>query len=240
MIIGGLSAYNAVNPQSMPSYGGVKYHNDHLLISSAIINALAVFAIVVGATECRRKGQEFTRPSGSETFYQKIFTMMGLVNPLTSKPDPNKVSCMRRWGIAIMDHGLANSTFSLHVTASTLADLISALISSLASASGPLHFGAQEAGYKTIVGLGGPENVPKLMEKVKRGEHRLHGFGHRTYKGVDPRVSRALLLLKSIRLKKWNGSPPPTIGFRSEDYTPMRISMANFSTLHCKHLPRMT
>lgn len=97
-----------------------------------------------------------------------------------------------------MDHGLANSTFSLHVTASTLAYLIPALISSLASASDPLHFGTQEAGYKTIVGLGGPENVPKLMEKVKRGEHRLHGFGHRTYKGVDPRVSRALLLLKEL------------------------------------------
>jgi len=32
------------------------------------------------------------------------------------------------------------------------------------------------------------ENIPAYLERVKRGEFRLFGFGHRIYKNYDPRA----------------------------------------------------
>jgi citrate synthase len=35
--------------------------------------------------------------------------------------------------------------------------------------------------------IGKPENVAAFVERVKKGEGRLMGFGHRVYKNYDPR-----------------------------------------------------
>jgi citrate synthase len=37
--------------------------------------------------------------------------------------------------------------------------------------------------------IGSVDNVPAYIERVKRGEIRLMGFGHRIYKNFDPRAS---------------------------------------------------
>ncbi len=36
--------------------------------------------------------------------------------------------------------------------------------------------------------IGSKENVPAMVKKVKAGEGRLMGFGHRVYKNYDPRA----------------------------------------------------
>jgi citrate synthase len=36
--------------------------------------------------------------------------------------------------------------------------------------------------------IGDVKNVPAFIEKVKKGEGRLMGFGHRVYKNYDPRA----------------------------------------------------
>ena len=36
--------------------------------------------------------------------------------------------------------------------------------------------------------IGNVKNVPAFIEKVKKGEGRLMGFGHRVYKNYDPRA----------------------------------------------------
>ena len=53
---------------------------------------------------------------------------------------------------------------------------------------GPLHGGANEAVLRMLKEIGTIENIPAFIKKVKAGEGRLMGFGHRVYKSYDPRA----------------------------------------------------
>ncbi len=54
---------------------------------------------------------------------------------------------------------------------------------------GPLHGGANEAVLKMLTEIGSIEHVPAFIKRVKGGEGRLMGFGHRVYKSYDPRAT---------------------------------------------------
>ena len=53
---------------------------------------------------------------------------------------------------------------------------------------GPLHGGANEEVLRMLRGIGSKDNIPAYIERVKHGEFRLMGFGHRIYKNYDPRA----------------------------------------------------
>src|SRR5437879_13792916 len=53
---------------------------------------------------------------------------------------------------------------------------------------GPLHGGANEEVLRMLRGIGSKDNIPAYIERVKSGEFRLMGFGHRVYKNYDPRA----------------------------------------------------
>ena len=42
-----------------------------------------------------------------------------------------------------------------------------------------------------------PENIPALIESVKRGEARLFGYGHRLYETEDPRLRFSKQILQN-------------------------------------------
>lgn len=86
------------------------------------------------------------------------------------------------------EHELNASTFAARLTASTLAHLHAAIASAMAALSGPLHGGANERVIQTLLVLKEVSAVaPYLKETLARGE-RVMGFGHRVYKGEDPRA----------------------------------------------------
>jgi citrate synthase len=57
-----------------------------------------------------------------------------------------------------------------------------------AGLSGPLHGGANEQVLKMLDEIGSKDRVPAYIEKVKAGQFKLMGFGHRIYKNYDPRA----------------------------------------------------
>jgi citrate synthase len=64
-----------------------------------------------------------------------------------------------------------------------------ALAGAAAALYGPLHGGANEAVLRMLREIGSVDNIPDFIERVKGGEGRLMGFGHRVYKNYDPRAS---------------------------------------------------
>ena len=54
---------------------------------------------------------------------------------------------------------------------------------------GPRHGGANEAVLRMLERIGSIDNVPEFIKRVKEGEERLMGFGHRVYKNFDPRAT---------------------------------------------------
>jgi citrate synthase len=51
-----------------------------------------------------------------------------------------------------------------------------------------LHGGANEQVLRMLAEIGSKERVPEYIKRVKAGEVRLMGFGHRVYKNYDPRA----------------------------------------------------
>lgn len=67
-------------------------------------------------------------------------------------------------------------------------DPYSAIAAATAALYGPLHGGANEEVLRMLLEIGSVNNVPSYIKRVKAGETKLMGFGHRVYKNYDPRA----------------------------------------------------
>jgi len=87
------------------------------------------------------------------------------------------------------DHGLNASTFSAMVTASTLADVHSAVTSAIGTLSGGLHGGANQNVMRMLKEVDAAEKDPVdwVIQALDEGR-RVPGFGHRVYDVKDPRA----------------------------------------------------
>lgn len=86
------------------------------------------------------------------------------------------------------DHEQNCGTNAMRAIGSSHVDPYSAMAGAAAALYGPLHGGANEEVLRMLMTIGKKENVPAFVEKVKKGEGRLMGFGHRVYKNYDPRA----------------------------------------------------
>jgi citrate synthase len=86
------------------------------------------------------------------------------------------------------DHEQNCSTSAVRAVGSSHVDPFSAVSAGIAALYGPLHGGANEAVLRMLDEIGDQSRIPAFIEKVKRGEGRLMGFGHRVYKSYDPRA----------------------------------------------------
>jgi citrate synthase len=86
------------------------------------------------------------------------------------------------------DHEQNCSTSAVRSVGSSHVDPFSAISAGIAALYGPLHGGANEAVLEMLGEIADKKNIPGFIEKVKKGEGRLMGFGHRVYKSYDPRA----------------------------------------------------
>jgi citrate synthase len=86
------------------------------------------------------------------------------------------------------DHEFNASTFAARVTAATLSDLHSAIVSGIATLKGPLHGGANEQVMHMVEQIGSPDRAEAWIRKALADKVRISGFGHRVYRTEDPRA----------------------------------------------------
>jgi len=104
------------------------------------------------------------------------------------KPTDEDTALLDTLLILQAEHGLPASTFAALVTASTMADLYSSLVSGLLALRGPLHVGASEGAHRQLLEIGSPERVEEWFSKAMAEKRRIMGFGHRVYRTYDPRA----------------------------------------------------
>ncbi len=103
------------------------------------------------------------------------------------RPGRQRVWALERYLISTIDHGFNSSTFTARVIASTGADLGAAVVGAMGALSGPLHGGAPARVLEMLDDIGSPDRAEAwVRDTVGRGG-RIMGFGHRVYKGKDPR-----------------------------------------------------
>ncbi|OQE36827.1 hypothetical protein PENCOP_c011G03351 [Penicillium coprophilum] len=199
LILAGLSAYLACMPGVIPATTNATiYQTDIKQADQIVLQTVAAYAVIFGAVRSHRLGIPWKCPSLHQNYYENLFMMAGLVDPETNHPDPIHVSCFRRFGNLNAEHGMALTVFSALVTASSLTDPVSCLIAAVTAAHGPLHFGATESAQRALHDLGDLNNVSAFIEEIKSGKRKLFGYGHRTYKGMDPRVRPIQSILKDL------------------------------------------
>ncbi|HEU4687616.1 MAG TPA: citrate/2-methylcitrate synthase, partial [Vicinamibacterales bacterium] len=86
------------------------------------------------------------------------------------------------------DHEQNCSTSAMRGIGSSHVDPYSAMAGAAAALYGPLHGGANEAVLRMLNEIGSVQKIPDFIKRVKAGEGRLMGFGHRVYKSYDPRA----------------------------------------------------
>lgn len=86
------------------------------------------------------------------------------------------------------DHEQNCSTNAMRSIGSSDVDPFSATAGAIAALYGPLHGGANEEVLQMLKNIGSKKNIPDFIKKVKSGEGKLMGFGHRVYKNYDPRA----------------------------------------------------
>lgn len=104
------------------------------------------------------------------------------------KPMDQETNLMDVDFIIHSEHGSNASAFAARVTASTMSDLHSAVVTGVGTLKGPLHGGAAESVMKMAQDIGDPANAENYARTtIEKGE-RIMGFGHRVYRAEDPRA----------------------------------------------------
>ena len=135
------------------------------------------------------KGEPFMYPRNDFSYAENFLYMM-FATPADKdyKVDPVLVKAMDKIFTLHADHEQNASTSTVRLTASTGANPYACIAAGIVALWGPSHGGANEAVLKMLDEIGTVENVDEFMEKVKRKEVKLMGFGHRVYKNFDPRA----------------------------------------------------
>ncbi|SJM36350.1 Citrate synthase [Psychrobacter pasteurii] len=135
------------------------------------------------------KGEPFMYPRNDFSYAENFLYMM-FATPADKdyKVDPVLVRAMDKIFTLHADHEQNASTSTVRLTASTGANPYACIAAGIVALWGPSHGGANEAVLQMLDEIGTVENVDEFMEKVKRKEVKLMGFGHRVYKNFDPRA----------------------------------------------------
>jgi citrate synthase len=135
-----------------------------------------------------RIGRHINYPRNNLDYTSNFFYMLDFMNQPIYEVNDVIAKALDILFILHADHEQNCSTSVMRSIGSSGVDPFSALAGASSALYGPLHGGANEKALRMLKQIGDPDNVDKYVEKVKLGEVRLMGFGHRVYKNYDPRA----------------------------------------------------
>src|SRR5687767_2408304 len=133
-------------------------------------------------------GRPYVYPDNDLSFTGNFLNMLFKMTELKYTPNPALERALDVLFILHADHEQNCSTSTMRNIGSSHVDPYSALAGAAAALYGPLHGGANEAVLRMLKEIGSTDNIPSFIKRVKAGDGRLMGFGHRVYKSYDPRA----------------------------------------------------
>jgi citrate synthase len=133
-------------------------------------------------------GMPYGYPDNDLSYAGNFLNMMFKGTEVRYKPNPMLEKALDVLFILHADHEQNCSTSAMRGVGSSHSDPYSSMAAAAAALYGPLHGGANEEVLRMLREIGSRDRVPAYIERVKRGEVKLMGFGHRIYKNYDPRA----------------------------------------------------
>ena len=134
------------------------------------------------------RGLPYVYPDNDLSYAGNFLNLLWKMSEPRYSPDPILEHALDVLFILHADHEQNCSTNAMRAVGSSRVDPYSAAAAAVAALYGPLHGGANEQVLHMLREIGSVDQVPAYVERVKRGEFRLMGFGHRVYKNYDPRA----------------------------------------------------
>lgn len=181
MFISSVAALSTYYPEAS------KIHDPEIRMRQ-IIRLIAKVPTIAAFSYRHMRGLPYVYPDNELSYTGNFFRMLDMMTQYKYEPDPVKARALDVLFILHADHEQNCGTNAMRAIGSSLVDPYSAMAGAAAALFGPLHGGANEEVLKMLTQIGSLKNVPAFIEKVKKGEGRLMGFGHRVYKNYDPRA----------------------------------------------------
>ena len=134
-------------------------------------------------------GLPYVYPDNELSYAGNFLSMMFKMTEAKYEPNPAIEKAIDVLFILHADHEQNCSASAMRNVASSHPDPYSAAAAAIAALYGPLHGGANEAVLEMLADIGSIDKIPQYIERAKKGEFRLMGFGHRVYKAYDPRAA---------------------------------------------------
>ena len=162
--------------------------NDPVIRKKQILRLIGKVPTIAAFSYRHIKGMPYVYPNNELSFIQNFLNMMYSIGSSKYAVHPIFEKALNILFILHADHEQNCSTSSMRNVGSSHVDPYSATAAAAAALYGPLHGGANEAVLRMLDVIGDIKHVPEFINKVKSGEGKLMGFGHRVYKNYDPRA----------------------------------------------------
>lgn len=182
ILISAIAALSTFHPEA-------KNFNDPEVRQKQIWRILGKLPTIAAFAYRVRIGRPFNYPNSTLGYTGNFLYMLDYMHQQRYEVNPVLARALDVLFILHADHEQNCSTSAMRGIGSSQVDPYSAMAGAAAALYGPLHGGANEAVLRMLNQIGSVANIPAYIERVKKGEMRLMGFGHRVYKNYDPRAS---------------------------------------------------
>jgi citrate synthase len=149
---------------------------------------IAKVPTIAAYTYRHNRGLRYIYPLNDLGYTGNFLNMMFKITDAKYTPNPTLERALDVLFILHADHEQNCSTNAMRAIGSSCVDPYSAMAGAAAALYGPLHGGANEEVLKMLSRIDNTRNIPEFIQRVKNGEGKLMGFGHRVYKNYDPRA----------------------------------------------------
>ena len=181
MMLGTVGALSTFYPESKDIFNK---ENQALQIRRLI----AKVPTIAGFSYRHIMGLPYVYPDNDLSYAGNFLNMMFRMAESKYKPNKAIEKAIDVLFILHADHEQNCSASAMRSVGSSQPDPYSTTAASIAALYGPLHGGANEAVLDMLAEIGDVKQIPKFVDRAKKGEFRLMGFGHRVYKAYDPRA----------------------------------------------------
>jgi citrate synthase len=154
-----------------------------------IIRLIAKVPTIAAFAYRHSKGLPYVYPDNDLSLTGNFLNMMFRISEPKYEPNPILERALDVLFILHVDHEQNCSANAMRSVGSSHADPYVSTAAAAAALYGPLHGGANEQVLRMLDEIGTVERAPAFVERAKKGEFRLMGFGHRVYKNYDPRAT---------------------------------------------------
>ena len=169
-------------------YPGAKRIFDEQGRNNQIVRLIAKTPTLAAFAHRHSVGMPYAYPDNDLSYTGNFLNMMFKTTEVKYTPHPVLERALDVLFILHADHEQNCSTSAMRNIGSSHPDPYSCMAGAAAALYGPLHGGANEEVLRMLREIGSVDAIPAYIQRVKKGDVRLMGFGHRVYKNFDPRA----------------------------------------------------